>query len=106
MHLQMTTANLGRKKLPATIIIDATLSDLKPSEKLHILQSVASHFNIHESRFRLSQHSTAMKARSIHLLSELDQEMLWREATKELRYSSEWVALVKFPQNMNPLYQA
>ncbi|GFT84858.1 dystroglycan, partial [Nephila pilipes] len=44
----------GKEETIATIVIDATLSDLKPSEKLHILQSVASYFTIPESRFRLT----------------------------------------------------
>ncbi|XP_055935297.1 dystroglycan 1-like [Argiope bruennichi] len=44
----------GKEETTATIVIDATLSDLKPSEKFHMLQAIASHFNLPESRFRIS----------------------------------------------------
>ncbi|GFY60211.1 dystroglycan [Trichonephila inaurata madagascariensis] len=44
----------GKEETTATIVIDATLPDLKLSEKLHILQSVSSYFTISESRFRLT----------------------------------------------------
>lgn len=44
----------GKEETMATIVLDATLSETRTPEKFRILQSVASHFNIPESQFRLS----------------------------------------------------
>ncbi|XP_054710747.1 dystroglycan 1-like [Uloborus diversus] len=51
---EMEDCQFGQVETVAAIVIDATLSDLQPIDKLRIIQALASHLNLPESKFQLA----------------------------------------------------